>query len=61
MSLAQSLAQLELRMQEIKESLVENPVADFTTYLKSVYEYHGLKQAIAIIVRNEKLDDEQEN
>lgn len=52
-----ALKDLKSKMDEIAFSLVENPAPDYASYLKRVGQYHGLKEAVSIVVRAEDEDD----
>ena len=52
-----ALNEIKSRMDEIILSMVENPAPDYTSYLKRVGQYNGLKEAVQIVVRAEDEDE----
>lgn len=54
----QQLQALSLRVDELKESVLEQPAPDYASYLERVGRYRGLKEAIQILIDLEKDKDE---
>lgn len=46
------------RMSEIKDSVLEQPAPDYTSYLERVGRYRGLQEAVQILTDLERDEDD---